>query len=252
MQRLTDPAVLELILNQEWPWAGFAIGDLDPAWMPHCEWWQSGDTIVLLFDRLSPRLVCHFGDASGLATILASIQESRIWANVRPQYEAVFRQFYCPERSVRMHRMYLDRPVASGGEAVQLHPSDRSEIEELLTTGEWVLFLPECLAFGHYYGVRDRGRLIAVAGTHLASHRYNIAALGTVFTHPDHRGKGLARVCSSHVLASVGRAGIGRIVLNVEDQKASARRVYERLGFQTACTYFDGECVRIYSAYQSE
>jgi predicted GNAT family acetyltransferase len=141
--------------------------------------------------------------------------------------------------------MYLDQPVASIGRADPLFPADRPEIEELLATGEWVLFQPECLASGHYYGLRENGRLIAVAGIHLASTRYNIAALGTVFTHPDHRGKGLARLCSSHVLASVGRAGISRVVLNVEDSKVTARRIYERLGFQTACTYLDGECTRI-------
>src|SRR5208337_5518776 len=145
----------------------------------------------------------------------------------------------------RMRRMYLDRPVASSGEAVPLGLPDRAEIEELLIQGEWVLFLPQPLAAGHFHGVRENGRLIAVAGTHLASPRYDIAALGTVFTHPDRRGKGLAHICSSHVLASVGRAGIRRVVLNVEDEKVAARRVYEHLGFQTACVYLDGECVRI-------
>ena len=245
MQQLTDPAILEPILNRDWPWAGFAIGDLEPEWMQHCEWRQSGDTLVLLFDGLSPRLLCHYGGASGLATILASISEPRVWANIRPDLEAVLRQFYRPEKCIRMRRMYLDRPVAGIGEAVSLTPSDRPEIEELLKTGEWVLFLPGCLASGHYYGVRENGRLIALAGTHVASVRYNIAALGTVFTHPGRRGRGHAGVCSSHVLASLGRAGIRRVVLNVEEEKAAARRVYERLGFVTACTYLDGECERV-------
>jgi GNAT superfamily N-acetyltransferase len=190
-------------------------------------------------------LVCPYGDASGLAPILASLKDERIWANIRPEFADTFRRFYRPDKAVLMRRMYLEGPVASIGEAVPLSVSDRLEIEELLKQGEWVLFLPQALASGHYYGVRENGRLIAIAGTHLASSRYNIAALGSVFTHPDHRGKGLAGICSSHVLASIGRAGIRRVVLNVEDQKATARRVYERLGFQTACTYLDGECVRI-------
>ena len=81
--------------------------------------------------------------------------------------------------------------------------------------------------------------------THMASSRYNIAALGTVFTHPDQRGRGLAKICCSHVLNSISYAGIHRVVLNVEDEKVAARGIYERLGFQTACTYRDGECVRI-------
>jgi GNAT superfamily N-acetyltransferase len=245
VQRLTDPAALETILNRDWPWAGFAIGDLESEWMRHCEWRQSAGSLVLLFDGLSPRLLCPYGDVSGLATILASISEPHVWGNIRPESEAVFRQFYRPEKCVSMRRMYLERPVASIGEAVPLTPADRPAIEELLKTGEWVLFLPGCLASGHYYGVRENGRLIALAGIHVASVRYNIGALGTVFTHPGHRGKGLARTCCSHVLASLGRAGIRRVVLNVEDGRAAAHRVYERLGFVTACTYLDGECVRV-------
>jgi GNAT superfamily N-acetyltransferase len=245
VERLTEPAVLEPILNQDWPWAGFAIGDLDPEWMQHCEWWHSSGTVVLLFDGLTPRLMCPYGDASGFAPILASMKDERIWANIRPEFEDTFRRFYRPDKAVPMRRMYLEGPVASIGEADPLSVSDRLEIEELLQQGEWVLFLPQALASGHYYGVREHGRLIAIAGTHLASSRYNIAALGTVFTHPDHRGKGLAAICSSHVLASIGRAGIRRVVLNVEDEKVTARRVYERLGFQTACIYLDGKCVRI-------
>ena len=245
MRRLSEPAILEPILNQDWQWAGFAIGDLDPEWMEHCEWWQAAGTVVLLFDGLSPRLMCHYGDSSGFAQVLASLPDEHVWANVRPEFEDVFRQFYRPVKTVRMRRMYLDQPVVSAGEAVRLWPSDRPEIEELLKTGEWVLFLPHALASGHYYGVRENGRLVAIAGTHLASPRYNIAALGSVFTHPDHRGKRLASVCSSHVRAIVGRAGISRVVLNVEDEKVAARRIYERLGFQTACTYLDGECERI-------
>jgi GNAT superfamily N-acetyltransferase len=245
MQILTDPEALGPILNRDWPWAGFAIGDLEPESIRHCEWRHSANTVVLLFDGLSPRLMCHYGDASGFASILESIRELRLWANVRPEAEAIFRQFYRPVHCVRMRRMYLDRPVTSIGEATPLSPSDRPEIEALLAQGEWVLFLPECLASGHYYGVRRNGHLIALAGTHVASSRYNIAALGTVFTHPGHRGEGLATVCSSHALASVHRAGIDRVVLNVEEQKVAAHRVYERLGFQTSCIYLDGECARI-------
>jgi GNAT superfamily N-acetyltransferase len=190
-------------------------------------------------------LLCHYGEGSGLATLLAAIDEERFWANVRTEFEETFRRFYRPERCVRMRRMYLEQPVAAIGEAVQLFPSDRSEIEELLAQGEWVMFLPACLAAGHYYGVRQKGRLIAVACTHIASPCYNLAALGSVFTHPDHRGKGLARISSSHTPASVRRAGISRVVLNVEEQKRAARHVYQRLGFQTACTCLDGECTRI-------
>jgi ribosomal protein S18 acetylase RimI-like enzyme len=84
-----------------------------------------------------------------------------------------------------------------------------------------------------------------MAGVHLASTRFNIAALGSVFTHPSYRQRGLARLCSSHVIASLQEQGIDRIVLNVEDTNARAKRVYERLGFESALVYLDGQCVRV-------
>jgi len=245
MRRLTDPADLAPILNRDWPWAGFALGDLEPEMMPYCEWRQAAQTIVLLFKRLDPPLLFHFGDASGLDELLPSLDLPRIWANLLPEHESAFRRFYRPENCVRMCRMFLDRPVTPIGNATPLTLADQPEIEALLADGEWVLLIPERLATGHYYGVRENGRLVALAGTHLASVRYNIAALGTVFTHRDYRGRGLAQVCCSHALASFARVGIRRVILNVEESKAGARRVYERLGFQTACTYLDGTCVRI-------
>src|ERR1035438_4377349 len=118
MRRLTGPALLESILNRDWPWAGFGIGDLDPQWIEHCEWWQSAGTVVLLFDGLKPRLVCPYGDTSGLAPILASVTDEHIWANVRPEVEAIFLRFYGPDKVVLLRRMYLDRPVTRTGEAL--------------------------------------------------------------------------------------------------------------------------------------
>ena len=35
------------------------------------------------------------------------------------------------------------------------------------------------------------------------------------------------------------------LMLNVEDTNDRAKRVYERLGFESALVYLDGECVRV-------
>lgn len=245
MRQVTDVAELEEFLNRDWTWTGFAIGDLEPELMSHCEWWCEGEALVLLFDGLSPRLACHYGGGAGLAEIVASIRDEQVWVNVRPQFEAEFTRVYRPYKCVRMRRMYLQKWVAPEGVAESLHENNRVEVEELLANGEWVLFLPAMLKTGLFRGVRDGGRLVAMAGVHLASTRFNIAALGSVFTHPSYRQRGLARLCSSHVIASLQEQGIDRIVLNVEDTNDRAKRVYERLGFESALVYLDGECVRV-------
>src|SRR5690348_6127750 len=101
MQKLDDPAVLEAILNQDWPWAGFAIGDLEPEMMRLCQWWRVAGSTVLLFDGLSPRLMSAYGDPSGFAEILEEIREQRLWVNIRPEFEEVLRRFYRPDECVR-------------------------------------------------------------------------------------------------------------------------------------------------------
>jgi ribosomal protein S18 acetylase RimI-like enzyme len=245
MRQVTDVAELEELLNRDWTWTGFAIGDLEPALLSHCEWWCQGDALVLLFDGLSPRLACHYGGGTGLADILAGVPDERVWVNVRPQFEAEFTRVYRPDKCVRMRRMYLQKRVTPEGVVDSLHENNRAEVEELLAHGEWVLFLPAMLKTGLFRGVRDGRRLVAVAGVHLASTRFNIAALGSVFVHPSYRQRGLARLCSGHVIASLQEQGIDRIVLNVEDTNDRAKRVYERLGFESALVYLDGECVRV-------
>jgi ribosomal protein S18 acetylase RimI-like enzyme len=242
---VADVAELEALLNRDWTWTAFAIGDLEPALLSHCEWWRQGDALVLLFDGLSPRLACHCGGGTGLADILAGLPDERVWANVRPQFEAEFTRVYRPEKCVRMRRMYLQTPVAPEGEVESLHEHNRAEVAELLGHGERVLFLPAMLKTGFFRGVRDGSRLVAVAGVHLASTRFNIAAVGSVFVHPSYRQRGLARRCTGHVIASLQAQGIDRIVLNVEDTNDRARRVYERLGFESALVYLDGECARV-------
>ena len=51
---------------------------------------------------------------------------------------------------------------------------------------------------GWYYGIRHGQAIVSVAGVHVYSSVYKVAALGNVTTHPDWRGRGLGRaVCAS-------------------------------------------------------
>ena len=46
-----------------------------------------------------------------------------------------------------------------------------------------------------YCSAYEQNDLISVAGIHNLSDRYNIAAIGNIVTHLDHRGQGLAYRC---------------------------------------------------------
>jgi predicted GNAT family acetyltransferase len=87
-----------------------------------------------------------------------------------------------------------------------------------------------------FVGVWEDGRLVASAGTHVASRDYGVAAVGAVITRPSHRGRGLG----ARVMAAICRQLAGDyplIGLNVEVANEPALRLYDRLGFRRAFQY---------------
>jgi predicted GNAT family acetyltransferase len=89
-------------------------------------------------------------------------------------------------------------------------------------------FRPRTIELGHYYGVFDGDRLIAMAGERLQTPWFT--EISAVCTHPDARGRGLAAVLTYHVASAIAARGQTPI-LHVAAHNHAARRVYERLGF---------------------
>lgn len=121
--------------------------------------------------------------------------------------------------------------LISAPEAVNLGQADYAEAKELLdlaNPGNW--FDPGLLGTGFYTGVRRGGRLLAVAGIHVWSPRYRVAAIGNVATHPDARGQGLGKAAVSALCHRL-LAAVDHIALNVKADNASAVALYRSLGF---------------------
>jgi predicted GNAT family acetyltransferase len=94
------------------------------------------------------------------------------------------------------------------------------------------------LTTGTFAGVEHDGVLVAAAGTHVVAGRGGgaAAALGAVFTHPDHRGRGLGRdvtVADARRLRDRGRV----IGLNCAEANEPAQRIYRQLGFEPLLRY---------------
>jgi predicted GNAT family acetyltransferase len=107
-------------------------------------------------------------------------------------------------------------------------------------------FTPSQLKSGVFYGIYDRQDLVAVAGTHVRSARFKLAAIGNVFTHPEYRGQGFASATTAAVVQDLMADGIETIILNVAQSNTPAVRTYERIGFRTHCAFFEGyaECIK--------
>ncbi|MGW7385990.1 GNAT family N-acetyltransferase [Streptomyces sp. NPDC054794] len=113
-------------------------------------------------------------------------------------------------------------------EAVRLGPADVPEILGLIALTQPGPFLPRTVELGTYLGIRDRGRLIALAGERLRPPGWT--EISAVCTHPDHRGRGLATRLVRAVAASIRQRG-DTPFLHAAASNTHAIRLYESIGF---------------------
>ena len=91
-------------------------------------------------------------------------------------------------------------------------------------------FGPRTHELGTYVGIRDGGKLVAMAGERLKVPGYT--EVSAVCTHPDHLGKGYARVLMKEVMRAIRERGETPF-LHVRGDNARAIALYERLGFRS-------------------
>jgi ribosomal protein S18 acetylase RimI-like enzyme len=133
------------------------------------------------------------------------------------------------------------RPApAVGAEIVRLTVADLPTLQSLYALQPDSIFTPSMLEHGIYYGAYVAGTLVAVAGTHAITRRHRIAAIGNVFTHPAHRGRGLATATTSAVAQALAQDGAREVALNVAEDNPAAIAVYGRLGFAVHMPYWEG------------
>src|SRR5262249_38432512 len=143
----------------------------------------------------------------------------RIYTHLSGDLIDVFADDYHVEPHGAYDKMALTNPerldIVDTSSAVQLSATNLAEIMALYDAaypGNW--FDPRMLETGHYYGVRQDGVLLSVAGVHVYSPHYRVAALGNVTTHPAARGRGLATLATAKLCQELRRS-VDRIGLNV-------------------------------------
>lgn len=112
-----------------------------------------------------------------------------------------------------------------------LTPLEKTHADEMIALAMLTKpgpFDKRTIEFGHYYGVFENDRLVAMTGQRLHPQKYT--EISAVCTHPTCLGKGYAAALIRHQLQLICNSGQVPF-LHVRDDNERAIALYERLGF---------------------
>lgn len=223
----------------------YGLADLEEPFWSNSTWYREGPAVVGLVSTGGSWITGYAmsrqapGETLALLTeVMPSIPAGTWITGPTGMYQTV--SGTRKVRDVGPHwRMILDDVVDVDGSsaAVRLGPDDLDAVVDLHASDEGsAFFLPMMLELNPFAGIWEEDRLVASAGTHVASRRHGVAAIGAVITRPSHRGRGLgaqalAGLCNQLVdnYQTVG--------LNVETANEPALRLYDQLGFRRVFQY---------------
>jgi RimJ/RimL family protein N-acetyltransferase len=249
VKQLTGKDHILSYLETDRLYAAYAIGDLEPELFDQSTWFGAETkgqlhAVTMHFRGVKMPVLFLMGETEGVRIILEeALHPERVNINCRAEHLPMTRDIYLWDEPIAMLRMALKtealQPVISN--CIRLNPDHADLLRKLYEHGGGDGFSAGQIEHGVFYGVFNNSQLLAVAGTHLVSRAYNVAAVGNVFTHPSHRGHGYGTAATNAVLAElIGRGGIHDIVLNVRQNNTSAVHIYKKLGFECCCNFFEG------------
>jgi RimJ/RimL family protein N-acetyltransferase len=230
----------------------YALGDLDDFFWPYTTWYALREEgrvkqLVLLYSDCSlPTLLAYAEEPlpsmCDLLRGLLRVLPRRFYAHFMHGVAHVLAEDYRITPHGAYHKMGLtdsSRLAAlDGSEAVPLSGADLDELQALYSASyPGNFFIPRMLETGHYFGIRRGGALVSVAGVHVYSPRYRVAALGNIATRPDFRGQGLATAVTARLSQELRGAGIEHVGLNVHADNLGALACYQKIGFERIADY---------------
>lgn len=246
---ITDKDRILSYLKTDRLYAAYAIGDLEPELFSQCTWAGAERdgrlrALALLFRGLDPPALFLMGEMHGLRVILENaLHPNRAYLTCRTEHLPVVKDFFTWEHEPdAMWRMVLKQrhfPL-SERTCVRLKSDHAEQIQNLVAHGGIGGFAAAQIDRGVFYGILNDERLVSVAGTHLVSHQYGVAAVGNVVTDPNLHRQGLGTAVVSAVLSELVRLGIKDVVLNARQNNASAIHLYQKLGFERYCAFLEG------------
>jgi ribosomal protein S18 acetylase RimI-like enzyme len=260
MPQVTDLGLVRSILETDRPWSAYALADLEPASAVHSTWFVApGDrpALALLYRAFRTPVLIAVGQPANLACVLDEVDLALgdapdLYGVVRPDVLPLLAERYHTPEPRHMLRMLLNTQqfrALDADDVVQLGPGDLASVERLFADGVQAgespeFFIPSMLEDGVYRGVHEASDLIALGGTHVIAPTVSVAAIGNIYTRRSHRRRGLGARVTSAVTSRLIQMSLQTIVLNVRQSNAAAARIYEALGFERYCDYYEVPAIR--------
>jgi ribosomal protein S18 acetylase RimI-like enzyme len=120
--------------------------------------------------------------------------------------------------------------VNSDPDLIELGATDSPEMLELTALTKPGPFGKRTHELGTYLGIRCEGKLVAMSGERMKVPGWT--EVSAVCTHPEHTGRGYARILMAEVMRRIRHRGETPF-LHVREDNVRAIELYQRLGFST-------------------
>lgn len=232
----------------------YPLGYLDEKYAEECLWFGERDrgdltAVALLYTGLSRAGLFTVGAADAIQPILRAMaphMPARMAVHFAPDHRASVESMLAPVKPPRrMNRMGLTRDTfrerdTRDVEVTALTHRDTGAILRLYSVWPDHFFEPYQLESGLYFGVRQGDELVCAVGCHNVSETFDVAAIGNLVSHPDHRGRGFAVACTAALLRAAFER-VSHVTLDVEEDNVPAMRTYQHFGFALYGDFFECE-----------
>jgi ribosomal protein S18 acetylase RimI-like enzyme len=227
----------------------YTIGDLDDFFWKDTVWYAIYDkkkmqSVALLYTGMDPStfLLFYEKDPFFSEELLKSIRKllpARFNVHLSPGLIDIFGKENILEDYGQNFRMILARnpEQISDDNIRKIELDDIPEINDLYKIAyphNW--FDRRMIETGKYFGYFTGGMLVGIAGIHVYSQEYRVAALGNIATHPDFRGRKIAFNLTSFLCNDL-RNSVDIIGLNVKSDNMAAIKCYKNIGFEIISSY---------------
>jgi ribosomal protein S18 acetylase RimI-like enzyme len=232
----------------------YSIGDLDDFFWPHTKWFvykNNGEikAIALLYTATENNTLLSFYDTNKVETgkLLSEIKPKlpqKIYTHLSPGLlHTIFGEKSIIQDNGPHKKMALRKtpPAVNDSNIRFLKESDEAAIKKLYEVAypaNW--FDKRMLLTGKYVGYFQKEQLIGIAGIHVYSEKYKVAALGNITTHPNFRGQRIGYKLTAALCNDLRRT-VDTIGLNVKATNEIAIHCYEKVGFEIIAEF--NECL---------